>query len=71
MALDEEKEFVGQYAVELRDLTFNSKPIINTLTMLASENKPAASSISAVVEKHILTVSALPFFDLPWPHICR
>ena len=50
------RDFVASYASELADLTFNSKPIINTLTMLASENLSAASSIAAAVERHILTV---------------
>ena len=47
---------MDQYVSELADLTFNSKPIINTLTMLASENVKAASSIAAAVEKHIYKV---------------
>ena len=52
----EMRDFVASYASELADLTFNSKPIINTLTMLASENLGAASSIAAAVERHILMV---------------
>ena len=57
-AMDEHelREFVALYVSELADLTFNSKPIINTLTMLASENVNAASSIAAAIEKHLLTV---------------
>ena len=50
------QEFVAQYATELIDLTFNSKALVNTLTMLAGDNIEAASSIAAAVEKHIFTV---------------
>ncbi|CAK0785565.1 hypothetical protein CVIRNUC_008775 [Coccomyxa viridis] len=49
------QEFVNQYATELNDLTFNSKALVNTLTMLAGDNIEAASSIAAAIEKHILT----------------
>ena len=50
------KEFVLEYVSELKDLTFNSKSLINTLTMLAGDNLEIASSIAAAIEKHILTV---------------
>lgn len=50
------REFVDQYATELNDLTFNSKALVNTLTMLAGDNVEAASVIAAAIEKHILTV---------------
>ena len=50
------QEFVDQYAAELNDLTFNSKALVNTLTMLAGDNVEAASFIAAAIEKHILTV---------------
>ena len=50
------REFVDQYAAELNDLTFNSKALVNTLTMLAGDNVEAASSIAAAIEKRILTV---------------
>ena len=70
--------FVDQYIIELRDLTFNSKPIINTLTMLASENKAAGSGIADALERHIKLVSSAPTkhppqlaalqtYCLPWP----
>ena len=50
------REFVDQYAAELNDLTFNSKALVNTLTMLAGDNVEAAPFIAAAIEKHILTV---------------
>ena len=50
------QDFVDQYATELNDLTFNSKALVNTLTMLAGDNIEAASSIAAAIEKHIFTV---------------
>ena len=53
---EEVKEFVAEYASELASLTFNSKPLINTLTMLASENAKAAPSLAAAIEKHVLQV---------------
>ena len=56
MAVEESAEFVQQYVSELEDLTFNSKAIINTLTMLAGENKQAASGVADAIEKRILTV---------------
>lgn len=48
--------FLRQYATELQDLTFNSKPIINTLTMLASENPQAAIGIAEAIERRISMV---------------
>ena len=42
----------------LAGLTINSKPIINMLTSLASENVSAASSVAAAIERHISTVRA-------------
>lgn len=45
-----------QYQHALRDLTFNSKPIINNLTMLAQEHSPHASSIVHVLISHLLSV---------------
>ncbi|CAL5224399.1 g7081 [Coccomyxa viridis] len=49
------RDFVLEYVSELKDLTFNSKSLINTLTMLAGDTPEAASSIAAAIEKHILT----------------
>lgn len=58
------KELILQYADSLRtDLTWASKTHINMLTMLAAENKAAAASICATIERHIL--SAAPSAKLP------
>ncbi|KAK9836295.1 hypothetical protein WJX81_002795 [Elliptochloris bilobata] len=51
----DDAEFVALYASELADLTINSKPVINTLTMLAAENLRAAPSIAAAIERHVAT----------------
>ena len=56
------REFVLEYASELKDLTFNSKTLINTLTMLAGDNLDTASSVAAAIEQHILTVSSTSYF---------
>ena len=56
------REFVLEYASELKDLTFNSKTLINTLTMLAGDNLDAASSVAAAIDQHILTVSSISCF---------
>jgi pre-mRNA cleavage complex 2 protein Pcf11 len=52
-----------QYRHALRDLTFNSKPIINNLTMLAHENVAYASTVVQVLIDHFLTVPC-PFIYL-------
>ena len=53
----DDRELVLQYADSLRtDLTWASKTHINMLTMLAAENKSAAASICAAIERHILSV---------------
>lgn len=55
------KELILQYADSLRtDLTWASKTHINMLTMLAGENKAAAASICAAIERHILSVRTSP-----------
>eukprot|EP00884_Botryococcus_braunii_P002195 jgi/Botrbrau1/11977/Bobra.0115s0013.1 len=46
--------FIQEYKSYLNDLTFNSKALINTLTMLASENIPAATSIQRTIEDQII-----------------
>lgn len=55
-----EEELASDYASSLADLTVNSKPLINMLTMLAEENvETAAAVIVKVIEKHLSQV--LPF----------
>ncbi|KAK9808534.1 hypothetical protein WJX73_005583 [Symbiochloris irregularis] len=51
--LSQYKGFIEQYMVELKELTFNSKPIINNLTMLAEEHRNIAPSIAAAIEHHL------------------
>jgi hypothetical protein len=46
-----------EYKRILVDLTFNSKPIITNLTILAQENKQGASMIVREIEQQIRTVS--------------
>nr|XP_022903618.1 uncharacterized protein LOC111415946 isoform X2 [Onthophagus taurus] len=44
---------VREYVSTLDDLTCNSKPMINVLTMLAGENVAHASDIVATIESHL------------------
>ena len=45
-----------EYASSLEDLSFNSKPLINVLTMLAEENVEQAEGIIKLIEKRIYEV---------------
>ncbi|GBP76225.1 Pre-mRNA cleavage complex 2 protein Pcf11 [Eumeta japonica] len=47
------KEVAEDYASSLADLTVNSKPLINMLTILAEENIDHAGVIVETVEKHL------------------
>ncbi|PSN35931.1 hypothetical protein C0J52_07162 [Blattella germanica] len=53
-----EKEVAEEYASSLSDLTVNSKPLINMLTMLAHENITYAPVIVQTVERHLQQVPA-------------
>jgi hypothetical protein len=49
-------EFMREYQQSLLDLTFNSKPIISSLTYIAEENRVAADHVVAAIEGRIRSV---------------
>lgn len=51
-----EEEIAEEYASSLSDLSFNSKPLINMLTMLAEEYMAHAPVIVRTVERHLTKV---------------
>ncbi|XP_046395554.1 uncharacterized protein LOC124162898 isoform X2 [Ischnura elegans] len=57
------KEVADEYSSSLADLTVNSKPLINMLTILAEENIDHAPAIVQAVEKHLAKV--MPEIKLP------
>ncbi|XP_045504591.1 pre-mRNA cleavage complex 2 protein Pcf11 isoform X1 [Colias croceus] len=61
--MSKEKEIAEEYASSLADLTVNSKPLINMLTILAEENIEHAGVIVDTVEKHLEKVH--PDIKLP------
>lgn len=56
MAANKSKEIIDEYSSSLADLKFNSKPLINMLTMLADDNVEHAPAIVQAIENHLLQV---------------
>lgn len=55
----EESEAIRQdYLYSLKELTFNSRPIITNLTVIAQESVSHAQAITKAIEEHINKVSS-------------
>lgn len=57
MSTSSPEELKAEYTSSLGDLKYNSKPLINVLTMLAEENKVNAAVIVEAIETHLTNVS--------------
>lgn len=49
-----------EYRYGLRDLTFNSKPIINNLTLFAQDHVQSAPELARVLTDHLVMVRKCP-----------
>jgi pre-mRNA cleavage complex 2 protein Pcf11 len=56
MSQIESEEIKQDYLSSLSELTFNSRPIIQNLTIIAQENINYGEAITKAVEEHILKV---------------
>ena len=60
-----EEEVIQEYCSSLEELTANSKPLINMLTMLAEDNeRQYAPEIVKVIETHLQQVYLILFMIL-------
>lgn len=59
-----EEEVIQEYCSSLEELTANSKPLINMLTMLAEDNEQYAPEIVKVIETHLQQVYLILFMIL-------
>jgi hypothetical protein len=54
--MESTQNIADEYQTKLLELTFNSKPIINKLTICAGENIQAAETIVRLIEKRVKEV---------------